>query len=95
LTASATGATMYRWFKNGSQVQQSSSTTYSVTGSGSYTVEGYTSACTTPNTRSSSKVVTIATCGGGGGGGGTTTVSYTSWSGKCSGTITYCSCTGV
>ena len=57
LSASASGATTYTWYKNNSQVQTSTSGNYTVTASGSYTVQGKNANCT--GTNSSQKVITI------------------------------------
>ena len=57
LTASAAGATTFTWYKGGSQVQTGTSSAYTVTSSGSYTVQGKNANCT--GTASASKVVTI------------------------------------
>ncbi|MDR0667597.1 MAG: hypothetical protein LBF90_03140 [Prevotellaceae bacterium] len=61
LSASASGATSFTWYKNGTQVQTDTSSAYTVTSSGSYTVQGKNANCT--GTTSSSKVVTINSCG--------------------------------
>jgi hypothetical protein len=60
LTASATGATTFTWYRNSSQVQTGTSRSYTVTSSGSYTVQGKNANCT--GTTSSSKVVNIDEC---------------------------------
>ena len=61
LTATASGATSFTWYKNGSSVQTGTSTAYTVTASDSYTVQGKNANCTGPT--SSAKVVTISGCG--------------------------------
>jgi hypothetical protein len=60
LTASATGATSFTWYQNGSPVQSGTSTAYTVTSSGSYTVQGKNANCT--GITSPSHVVTINGC---------------------------------
>jgi hypothetical protein len=60
LSASATGATTFTWYKDGMEVQSGTSSAYTVTSSGSYTVQGKNANCT--GTTSSSKVVTISDC---------------------------------
>jgi hypothetical protein len=45
LTATATGATSFAWYKDGSQVQNGSNKSYTVSTSGSYTVRGYNAYC--------------------------------------------------
>jgi hypothetical protein len=61
LSASASGATSYTWYKDGTSVQTGTSSAYTVSASGSYTVQGKNANCT--GTTSSSKVVTISDCG--------------------------------
>jgi hypothetical protein len=61
LSAAASGATTFTWLKNGSSVQSSTSSAYTVTASGSYTVQGKNANCT--GTTSAQKVVTINACG--------------------------------
>lgn len=53
-------ATSYQWYKNGAQIVGATTTTYTVTESGTYTVAGVNSAGT--GTPSSSHVVTINQC---------------------------------
>ena len=60
LTATATGATTFTWYRNGSPVQNDASSAYTVTSSGSYTVQGKNANCT--GTTSPSEVVTIRGC---------------------------------
>ncbi|MDR0667320.1 MAG: hypothetical protein LBF90_01725 [Prevotellaceae bacterium] len=60
LTASATGATSFTWYKEDSQVQTGTRSTYTVTSSGSYTVQGKNAHCT--GTTSPSREVTINDC---------------------------------
>jgi hypothetical protein len=61
LSASASGATSFTWYRNGTQVQTGASSAYTVTSSGSYTVQGKNAICT--GTTSSNHVVTINGCG--------------------------------
>jgi uncharacterized protein (TIGR02145 family) len=60
LTTTASGATTFTWYKNGSQVQSGTSTSYTVTATDSYTVQGKHAYCT--GTASAAKVVTISSC---------------------------------
>ena len=60
LSAAASGATSFTWYRNGSQVQTGASSAYTVTSSGSYTVQGKNANCT--GTTSTSIVVTINSC---------------------------------
>jgi hypothetical protein len=60
LTASATGATSFTWYKDGTPVQTGASDTYSVTESGTYTVQGKNANCI--GSASSSTVATINDC---------------------------------
>ena len=57
LRASATAATSYTWYNGNTQVQTGESSAYTVTSSGSYTVQGKNDYCT--GQTSSSQVVTI------------------------------------
>jgi hypothetical protein len=61
LTATATGATGYTWYRNGSQVQKSTSPNYTVSSAGNYTVIGYNAYCS--GATSSSKYISINDCG--------------------------------
>jgi hypothetical protein len=61
LTATASGATTFTWYKDGSQVQTGTSSAYTATASGSYTVQGKNANCT--GTTSANKVITITVCG--------------------------------
>jgi hypothetical protein len=61
LTASATGATSFTWYRNSTQVQTGTSSAYTVTSSGSYTVQGKNANCT--GTTSLSHVVIVNGCG--------------------------------
>jgi hypothetical protein len=61
LSATASGATSFTWYRNGSQVQTGASSAYTVTSSGSYTVQGKNANCT--GTTSSNHVVTVNGCG--------------------------------
>jgi hypothetical protein len=45
LTATATGATSFKWYKDGVLVQSGTTSTYRVSTSGSYTVMGYNNSC--------------------------------------------------
>jgi hypothetical protein len=63
LTAAAANATTFTWYKNGAQVQSGTSTSYTVTATDSYTVQGKNANCT--GTVSTAKVVTISTCSNG------------------------------
>jgi hypothetical protein len=60
LTAAATGATNYTWYRNGSQVQNSTSPNYTVSSTGNYTVAGYNASCS--GTTSVAKNVQILDC---------------------------------
>jgi hypothetical protein len=60
LTASASGATSFTWYKNGTQVQTGTSSAYTVKSSGSYTVTGKDAYCS--GNTSTSKVVTWNCC---------------------------------
>jgi hypothetical protein len=60
LTATATGATGYTWYRNGSQVQKSTSPNYTVSSTGNYTVVGYNASCS--GATSTNKSVTINPC---------------------------------
>ncbi|MDR2362417.1 MAG: hypothetical protein LBD91_06770, partial [Prevotellaceae bacterium] len=60
LTATAAGATTFTWYRNGSQVQSSTSNAYTATSSGNYTVQGKNANCT--GNTSALKVVTISAC---------------------------------
>jgi hypothetical protein len=57
LNATATGATTFTWYQNSTQVQSGTSSNYSATATGNYTVEGKNTHCV--GTTSSPKVVTI------------------------------------
>jgi hypothetical protein len=61
LSASATGATSFTWYRNSTQVQTGTNSAYTVTSSGSYTVQGKNANCT--GSASTGKVVTINHCG--------------------------------
>jgi putative hemolysin len=61
LTAAATGATNYTWYRNGSQVQDGTSPNYTVSSTGNYTVAGYNAYCF--GATSTAKSVTINFCG--------------------------------
>jgi hypothetical protein len=60
LTATASGATTYTWYRNGYQVQSGTKTTYTAVISASYTVQGKNANCT--GIVSASKTVTIGCC---------------------------------
>jgi hypothetical protein len=60
LSASATGATSYTWDKDGSSVQTGTSSVYTVTASGSYTVQAKNDHCT--GTTSMLKNIKIIEC---------------------------------
>jgi hypothetical protein len=60
LTASASGATTFTWYRNGEQVQNGPSTAYTVRSSGTYSVQGKNDNCT--GTNSSTKSVSIICC---------------------------------
>jgi hypothetical protein len=62
LTAAAANAATFTWYKNGAQVQSGTSTSYTVTATGSYTVRGIHANCT--GTASTDKSVTISNCTG-------------------------------
>jgi hypothetical protein len=62
LTAAAANATTFTWYQNGSPVQSGTSTSYTVTATDSYTVQGSNANCT--GTASTAKVVTISACTG-------------------------------
>ncbi|MDR3350431.1 MAG: hypothetical protein LBN98_02125, partial [Prevotellaceae bacterium] len=57
LTATASGATTFTWYRNGSQVQKSTSSAYTASSAGTYTVKGENANCT--GATSSGKAVTI------------------------------------
>jgi hypothetical protein len=60
LYATASGATTFTWYRNGSQVQKSTSSAYTASSAGSYTVRGANANCT--GATSSSKTVAINSC---------------------------------
>ena len=61
LYATASGATTFTWYRNSSPVQTGTSSAYTVTSSGNYTVQGKNANCT--GSTSITKVVTISACG--------------------------------
>jgi hypothetical protein len=58
LTASATGATSFTWFMNGSSVTTTSGNQYAVTATGSYSVAGYNAGCTGATATQSNVIIT-------------------------------------
>jgi hypothetical protein len=60
LYADAEGATTFTWYQDGEQVQRETYSEFSVTSSGSYTVQGENANCT--GITSSTKEVTISAC---------------------------------
>jgi hypothetical protein len=60
LTATASGATNFIWYKDGAQVQSGTSNTYTVSATGNYTVMGANAACI--GTISAAKSVTLTVC---------------------------------
>lgn len=64
LTATASGAESYVWYKDGAKINNATANTYSVNAPGSYTAAGVNAIGEGP--QSDPKAVTITSCGGGG-----------------------------
>jgi hypothetical protein len=60
LTATATGAIGYIWYKDGTEVQSGTSSSYTVSSTGNYTVVGYNASCS--GATSTAKYVSITPC---------------------------------